>query len=330
MSPDPVLSVREISKRFGSVEAVRKLSFEVRAGEIFGFLGPNGAGKTTTLRMLMGITAPDSGSIRFDGEETLDRSRAGYLPEERGLFDDIPVLETLAYLGSLRGMSLADARAAARPLLERLGLGDRVREAVGTLSKGNQQKVQFVGAVLHRPSLIVLDELFSGLDPVNQEIFSQMAREQRDQGAAVLISSHQLDLVERLADRFLLISRGREVLSGTLEEMRGRATGGACDVLRLHIAPRGGARSEVEELREELAMRAGGAPVEVRSREDGTAWLEILMPREIDLGPVVAVAAQRAAIRKIETERIPLREIYLRAVHEGSQAAAETEEAARA
>lgn len=325
MPPDPILLVQKISKRFGPLEAVRGLSFELRAGEIFGFLGPNGAGKTTTLRMLMGITAPDSGVVRFHGRGALDRSRAGYLPEERGLFEDTPVIETLAYLGSLRGMGLAEARAAAKPWLDRLGLGDRIREHVGALSKGNQQKVQFIGAVLHRPSLVVLDEPFSGLDPVNQEVFSGMMRDLRDQGTAVLISAHQLDLVERLADRFLLISRGREVLSGTLDEMRSRAAGGMEETLKLHIAPPSGTELDAPALREELASCADGAQVEAQSAGDGTVRVEVLLPRGVDLGPLVSIAAGRGAILGIETRRIPLHEIYLRAVQDEGESMEESE-----
>jgi ABC-2 type transport system ATP-binding protein len=226
-------------------------------------------------------------------------------------------------------MSLAEARAAAKPLLERLGLGDRIREKVGALSKGNQQKVQLVGAILNRPSLAVLDEPFSGLDPINQEVFSALMRDLRDQGTAVLLSAHQLDLVERLADRFLLISRGREVLAGTLEEMRGRAAAGMDEVLQLHLAPPDGARLNLAALREDLAARARGAAVDVRAGGGGTARIEVLLPRGTDLGPLVTVAAERAAIVRIETRRIPLHEIYLRAV-QGGEAVDEAEVTANA
>jgi ABC-2 type transport system ATP-binding protein len=319
-----VLSVQTISKQFGSLRAVQDLSFDVGSGEIFGFLGPNGAGKTTTLRMLMGITAPDSGTVRYEGRERLVRGRAGYLPEERGLFEDTPVLETLAYLGALRGMSLAEARSAACPLLERLGLGDRVKEKVGALSKGNQQKVQLVGAILHRPALAVLDEPFSGLDPINQERFSGLMRELRDQGTAVLLSAHQLDLVERLADRFLLISRGREVLSGTLDEMRRAAAGGMEEVLQIHLAPRSGGLDR-DSLSTALAGRAPGAEVELRPGENGSLRIEALLPNGTDLGPLVAAVAERGVVLRIETRRLPLHEIYLRAVHEGGGSITESE-----
>ncbi len=223
----PLLEVDRVSKRFGDLRAVTELSFTVRRGEVFGFLGPNGAGKTTTLRMILDITRPDAGEVRFERRPGIDRARSGYLPEERGLFEDMPVLDTLVYLGALRGMSTRDARDAARAWLERVGLTDRAAEKVNALSKGNQQKVQFGGAVIHRPALVVLDEPFSGLDPLNQDLFLGLMRELRDAGTAVLLSAHHLDLVERLADRFLLIARGRALLAGTLEEIRRAVSGGS-------------------------------------------------------------------------------------------------------
>ena len=316
MSDVPILTVERVTKRFGDLHAVRDLSFEVHGGEIFGFLGPNGAGKTTTLRMIMGITAPDHGAVRLDGASRLDRARVGYLPEERGLFEDVPVLETLAYLGALRGMSLAAARAAALPLLERLGLAGRAREKLNALSKGNQQKVQFIGAVLHRPALAVLDEPFAGLDPLNQELFLALMRELRDQGTTVLLSAHQLDLVERLADRFLLIARGSPVLSGTLQEIRRQAAGGMAEVLRLQLEARGAGALDVAALTAEVSALVPGARVE--AQPDGAAVrLVALLPGGSDLAPVLAALGRRAAIRRVETRALPLHEIYLRAVREG-------------
>jgi ABC-2 type transport system ATP-binding protein len=320
-----VLSIQNVAKRFGALEAVRDLSFEVRAGEIFGFLGPNGAGKTTTLRMIMGITAPDSGVVRTEGREELDRARIGYLPEERGLFEDTPVLETVAYLGALRGMDVKQARAAALPLLERLGLAERVRDRVGALSKGNQQKVQLAGAILHRPALAVLDEPFSGLDPINQEVFSGLMRELKGQGTAVLLSAHQLDLVERLADRFLLISRGREVLSGTLEEMRRKAAGGRDELLSVHLAPRAGERLDRQALAQAIAPVTGGAETEWHDGADAILRFEALLSRGADLGPLLGRLAERAALVRVETRSLPLHEIYLRAVREGGETVSEEE-----
>ena len=322
---EPVLSVHGIAKRFGDLQAVHPLTFEVRPGEIFGFLGPNGAGKTTTLRMLLGISEPDSGTLRFEGAAHIDRSRVGYLPEERGLFEDAPVLETVTYLGELRGLSAAAARAAALPLLERLELGGRAHEKVSTLSKGNQQKVQFVGAVLHGPALVVLDEPFSGLDPVNQELFGLLMREMRDRGAAVLLSAHQLDLVERLADRFLLISHGREVLSGSLEEIRTRAAGGVDDVVQLHLSPHANLPLDGEAVRAKLAERMNAGRAELRDGSAATTRIDLWLPHGMDLGPLLSVASEHAQVRRVETRRVPLHEIYLRAVRAAGVAPAETE-----
>ena len=321
----PALEVRDIAKRYGDLQAVHPLSFEVRPGEIFGFLGPNGAGKTTTLRMLMGITAPDSGELRFEGKPQLDRSRVGYLPEERGLFEDSPVLDTVAYLGELRGLSRTAARAAATPMLQRLGLANRLKEKVNTLSKGNQQKVQLVAAVLHSPALVVLDEPFSGLDPLNQELFVDLMREMRDRGAAVLLSAHQLDLVERLGDRFLLISHGRAVLAGTLEEIRRQAAGGVDDVVQLHLAPRNGSALDGEALRGTLAALLPGGRAELRDVTPASVRIDLGLPAGTDLGPLLAAAAQHAQVRRVETRRLPLHEIYLQAVRASGGPVAETE-----
>jgi ABC-2 type transport system ATP-binding protein len=237
MSPPPILAVEQITKTFGDVRAVDGISFEVGPGEILGFLGPNGAGKTTTLRMILEITRPDAGRVVWGDGGGLDRRRIGYLPEERGVFEDAGVLAMLAYLGTLRGMDDRAAQAAAAAWLERLGLADRARHKVGTLSKGNQQKVQFAGAILHRPALAVLDEPFSGLDPINQELVIGLIRELRDQGVAVLLSAHQLNLAERLCDRFYLIARGRGVLEGTLERIRTQVARGAGEVLEVDLRP---------------------------------------------------------------------------------------------
>jgi ABC-2 type transport system ATP-binding protein len=323
---DPILALDHVGKRFGDLQAVADLSFAIRPGEIFGFLGPNGAGKTTTLRMIMGITAPDAGSIRHGVPGRLDRRRVGYLPEERGLFEDAPVLDTLAYLGALRGLRLAEARAAALPLLERLGLAERAGEKVTTLSKGNQQKVQLIAAVLHRPALVVLDEPFSGLDPLNQETFIALMRELREQGAAVLLSAHQLDLVERLADRFLLISRGRGVLAGTLEEMRGRAADGRDEVLRLQLEPHDGPAPDERALRDRVAGLLPGAEAGLRT-DAGAWWLEVPLPRGSDVGPLLAALAPFFALRRVETRTLPLHEIYLRAVRADAGAREERDDA---
>ncbi|MCC6650518.1 MAG: ATP-binding cassette domain-containing protein [Candidatus Eisenbacteria bacterium] len=316
----PLLAVQGIRKRFGDFEAVRGLSFEVRAGEVFGFLGPNGAGKTTSLRMLMNITRPDAGSVTFMGGPVMDRRLVGYLPEERGLFEDATLIDTLVYLGTLRGMSRADARAEGKRWLERLGFTERLTARLNTLSKGNQQKVQFLGAVIHRPALAVLDEPFSGLDPLNQELFLDLIGELRARGAAVLLSAHQLTLAERLCDRLLLIANGAELLSGTLDEIRLRAAGGASEEVKLELRRGAGGGSG-----DPVAAVARVAPgVECRAGEEreGLVTLDVALPAGSDLGPLLAELARAWRIERISTSALSLHEIYVRAVRGADPAAA--------
>jgi ABC-2 type transport system ATP-binding protein len=312
-----MLEVIAVRKQYGDVAAAMDVSFDVRAGEVFGFLGPNGAGKTTTLRMILGITRPDAGRVVFDGRDGVDPVRVGYLPEERGLFGDAPVEDVLEYLGTLRDMTPRAARAAARAWLERLDLGARRRDKVAALSKGNQQKAQFAGAVMHRPALAILDEPFSGLDPLNQELFLDLIRELRDQGTAVLLSAHHLDLIERLADRFFLIARGREVLAGTLAEMRAHAVGGAERVLSVSVA---GAPS-AEAVRDALRAAAPGE-VRVQAAGDGAWGVEIESAEGADLAPALAALAARFRVTAVDSRALRLHEIYLRAVREDGVAAA--------
>jgi ABC-2 type transport system ATP-binding protein len=311
VSATPLLAVEQVSKRFGDLQAVDRVSFEVRPGEVLGFLGPNGAGKTTTLRMLMEITRPDSGRVLWEGRPAIDRRRIGYLPEERGLFEDARLLDTLVYLGSLRGMSRAAAREEGRRWLERLQLAERVNAKLNTLSKGNQQKVQLAGAILHGPALAVLDEPFSGLDPLNQELFLDIVREMRDRGVAVLLSAHQLNLVERLCDRFHLIARGRGVLEGTLDEIRRRAARGAAEVLVIEL--RGASGLDQATLGPQVRAAAPDAEFRIRPGAGG-ATLEISLREGVDLSPILAALSARHRVERVQTRALSLHEIYLRAV----------------
>src|SRR5687767_652672 len=234
---DPLLVVRDVHKEYGAVRAVDGVSVDVRSGEIVALLGPNGAGKTTLIRMLVGLTRPDRGTVayHFDGAQRpgLPAHALGYLPEERGLYQDVSAARTLAYFGRLRGMNRPDAARAAAEWLDRFALSDRGNEPLKALSKGNQQKVQFASTVLHRPRFAILDEPFSGLDPLNQDLFVRTIHELRDAGTTVLLSAHQMHLVERLADRVILLSRGREVLRGTIPELRRRWSAGRKLVVRV-------------------------------------------------------------------------------------------------
>jgi len=223
MNDGELLRVEGVNKTFESVRAVNDVSFAVERGEILGFLGPNGAGKTTTIRMILGIFRPDSGTIRcsLDGERNhAPKERTGYLPEERGLYSDAKVLDLLVYFGELKGLARAEARESARRWLARFDLLDWESKKVEKLSKGMQQKVQFTASILHRPDLVVLDEPFSGLDPVNQNLLHEIITDLKKDGAAVLLSSHRMNLVEELCDRIFLIHNGRRVLYGDLAEIK--------------------------------------------------------------------------------------------------------------
>jgi len=228
------LRVHGVSRRFSGRIAVERLSFELRQGEVFALLGPNGAGKTTTVRMLIGILSPDEGHIEILGQDApgrLDPQQTGYLPEDRGLYQEIPILRSLVYFGRLRGLSRREAEGRAVEWLHRMGLADRKTERLDALSKGNQQRIQFIAAVLHRPALAILDEPFAGLDPLSQEFFLDLVRDLRNAGTTVLLSSHQMDLVERVADRVRLLNHGRDILSGSVGELRARL---GIETSRLH------------------------------------------------------------------------------------------------
>jgi ABC-2 type transport system ATP-binding protein len=233
-----LIQVQEVGKAFRTVRAVDGVSFEVKQGEIFALLGPNGAGKSTLVRMMIGMLPPDQGLIQwYDGNgkpSAMDAAQIGYLPEDRGLYRDQKVGRILEYFGQLRGMSTAQSKQASREWAERLEVSQYLGSKLETLSKGNQQKVQVAAAVLHRPRLALLDEPFSGLDPLNQEMMLGVIRSLQEQGTTVLLSAHQLELVERLADRVFLLAQGRRVMSGTVPELKASRHSGYA--LRIHFA----------------------------------------------------------------------------------------------
>lgn len=218
----PRLDVDSLSKSYGTVHALSDTSFSVDPGEVFGFVGSNGSGKTTTMRIILGVLSADDGEVRWDGRpiDAAVRRRIGYMPEERGLYPKMKVGDQLTYLARLYGLRPADAKDAVARWTERLGIAERVGDEVQKLSLGNQQRVQLAAALTHSPDLLVLDEPFSGLDPVAVEVMSDVLNEESARGAPVLFSSHQLDLVERLCDRVGIIKNGRMVAVGTLDELR--------------------------------------------------------------------------------------------------------------
>jgi ABC-2 type transport system ATP-binding protein len=224
MSSKNLVVVENVKKVFGKKTAVADVSFRVRGGEVFGLLGPNGAGKTTTIRMILDIFKPDGGHIEVFDEPMKPASadRIGYMPEERGLYPDMRVLDCLVHLGSLKGLPRGAAKERAAVYLERLELGDQHRTKVKDLSRGMTQKVQVIAAVLHDPDLLIIDEPFANLDPVNSQLVRDIFLELRNRGKAVIMTSHQMGLVEAMCDRIAMIHHGLVVLEGTVAEVRRR------------------------------------------------------------------------------------------------------------
>jgi ABC-2 type transport system ATP-binding protein len=216
------LAVNGLTKKFGKVQALDGVSFEVGTGEVFGFVGSNGAGKTTTMRIILGVLAADSGQVTWDGHQInfADRKQIGYMPEERGLYPKMKVGEQLTYLAKLKGLTPKDAKATVEKWTETLGIHTRLKDDVQKLSLGNQQRVQLAAALVSDPKALILDEPFSGLDPVAVDVMSKVLKQRAAEGVPVIFSSHQLDLVERLCDRVGIIAAGRMVAIGTIAELR--------------------------------------------------------------------------------------------------------------
>ncbi|SDS34300.1 ABC transporter ATP-binding protein [Corynebacterium timonense] len=221
----PTLVIDNLHKRFGEVQALRGMSLSVRPGEVYGFVGSNGAGKSTTMRIALGVLSADEGEVLFDDSplDTTSRRRIGYMPEERGLYNKDKILDQLVFFATLHGLSRAVATKNATQLLEELGLADRADDTVEALSLGNQQRVQLAASLVHDPDILILDEPFSGLDPVAVDVMSEMLLERaRTHNIPVLFSSHQLDLVQRLCDRVGIVAAGSMVAEGTVDELRSR------------------------------------------------------------------------------------------------------------
>ena len=291
-----MLSVEGIGKRFGRIAALDGCSFAVERGRMLGFLGPNGAGKTTTMRAIFGLVELDTGAVSWDGRPIgeAERLRFGYMPEERGLYPRMRVGEQLAYVGRLHGMDAGAARAAALRWLERLGLGERADAKVEELSHGNQQRAQLAAALVHTPELLVLDEPFAGLDPVAVRALAERLREEASRGAAVLFSSHQLDLVEEICEEVAIIDHGRIVAEGDLDALR-RASERRRVELRLDGAPRDWSPS----LRGvDLVERANG---DVR----------LLVDRDVDPQAVLAEAERAAPVVEFSYGPPSLEELFL-------------------
>ncbi len=296
------LSVEDIRKRYKTTQAVDGLSFAVEEGRIFAFLGPNGAGKSTSVRILLGLTRADSGVIRFhrapDGARPAPEA-VGYLPEERGLYLDQSVLDTLVYLARLRGIDKSKAVQCTSDWLERFELLDRREEKIEALSKGNQQKVQVIAAIQHEPEVLFLDEPFSGLDPINQEKMLDLLRELKDRGTTILISAHQMALVERLADDLLLMSEGRCVLQGPVSRIIADNAGGT----RLSLGLGG-----------EADLRLLRGQQGILELEETKGRVDMLLDSSVNLNELLTYLSSNLQLESIHTQRANLHDIYVEAV----------------
>jgi ABC-2 type transport system ATP-binding protein len=298
----PTLELRDLAKAYRSVVAVERVSFSVRPGRIFGLLGPNGAGKTTTLRMIMDILAPDRGEVLVFGRRRRreDLERIGYLPEERGLYQKMRVADHLLFLGELHGLRRAEARSRIERWLARVGLADHGRSKVEELSKGMQQKVQLVGTLLHEPEILVLDEPFSGLDPINQGLFKDLLAEYRSLGRTILFSTHIMEQAEKLCDHICLISRGRTLLTGELATIKRDLRGNT-----YRLVAEG-----------DLASLGAVEGVESVVAEEGAARL-ILAPG-VAGSSVLEALVGRLTVHEFRSEEPDLETIFIKAVQDAN------------
>jgi ABC-2 type transport system ATP-binding protein len=305
-----MLEVDGLTKRYGTKLALSELSFSVRPGEVYGFVGANGAGKTTAMRIMLGVLAADSGVVRWQGKPVTfeTRRRFGYMPEERGLYPKMRVTEHLVYLARLHGLDLGTATRSADALTERLGVAERRNDAIEKLSLGNQQRVQLAAALVHAPEVLVLDEPFSGLDPVGVDALAGVLLERARRGVPVVFSSHQLDLVERLCDSVGIINAGRMVATGTVEDLRAQE----------------GRRQLLVIVRDAPAGWAAVIPgVTVVSERRGELVLELA--DGVDDQEVLAAAARAGRVEHFSWRQPTLTELFREAVTDADEQAAPAE-----
>ena len=295
-----MLTIDGLRKAYGSTQALDGVSLTVRPGEMVGFVGANGAGKSTTMRIAMGLLAADAGTVSWRAAPLtfVLRQRFGYMPEERGLYPKMRVVEQIAYFGRLHGMPAAAANTAAAALVERMGVLAAPRDYVQALSLGNQQRVQLAAALVHDPDLLILDEPFSGLDPVGVDTMADvLAQRRRERGTGVLFSSHQLELVERICDRVVIVQKGRIVADGTLDELR---SGAAREELRVTVD----------------ASDASWVPAGTQILDrDGTSYLLHLDDPDTDQR-VLAAAAAAGRVEQFGWRTPSLAELYREVVSE--------------
>ena len=297
-----ILAVRDVRKTFGDVRAVDGVSFAVRRGTITGLLGRNGAGKTTTIRMITGIFMPDSGEIQWlAGQDVAFRDRIGYLPEERGLYKQMKVVELLLFLAEIKNRRPSEVRPKIDQWLERFELTDKRDAKVEELSKGNQQKVQLIGTLLHDPDLIILDEPQSGLDPVNMVLVRNLLRDLRQEGKTILLSTHMMAEAEKMADEIIIIHRGKVVLEGTLDEVRGSF---GRNTLHIDFDGDGAFLGTLPQVRKS-AIQSHSAELSLAEGSDPQKILEACMPSlRIRRFEIAAPSLEEIFIEKVGSETL--------------------------
>jgi len=303
---EAAIRLRGVTKTFSGHVAVNELSLDVPRGSVFGLLGPNGAGKTTTLRMVMNIFAPDAGTIEILGRPSdhAARDRIGYMPEERGLYPRMVLEEQLVFMAAIKGVGRKEAARRLGPWLERLGLADWRKKKVNELSKGMQQKAQFIATVLHEPEVLIMDEPMSGLDPVGMDVMREVMLDLHRKGATIVLSSHQMEAVERLCDRVALINRGQKVLDGSVAEVKARH----------------GKNTVV------LAFDGDGAFLGalpgVAKVTDFGQYVEVRLQDGADPQPLLREAASRLRLRRFEIVEPSLHDIFVETVTKDGKEAA--------
>ncbi len=299
----PSLELQSVGKSFGNLTAVDSVSFAVPRGTIYGLLGPNGAGKTTTLRMIMDIIAPDFGLVLLNGHprHRADLARVGYLPEERGLYRKMTVVDQLAFLAELHGLRRRESLPSIESWLERVELADWGKKKVEELSKGMQQKVQLIGTILHDPDLLILDEPFSGLDPINQGLFKDLLADYRKQGKTIIFSTHIMEQAEKLCDHICLISQGRTILEGELSTIKRRLGGNSYRLI---------ADGDLERLDEVKGVQQA-------LFHDNTA--KLLLEPDAGGADVLKELVGFLTVHEFQSQEPDLEEIFIKAVRDATQ-----------
>ncbi|QHS23691.1 ABC transporter ATP-binding protein [Virgibacillus sp. MSP4-1] len=292
---ETVLTVDRLGKSFKDTRIIRDISFHVKKGEIMAILGPNGAGKTTTIRSIMGIMYPDEGSVEFHNHtsKVIPRHKIGYLPEERGLYKNVKVMDILLYFAELKDYPLKKAKQRALEYLKKFGLEGKDQVSIEELSKGMGQKVQFIASIIHEPELLILDEPFSGLDPVSQEVFKDEIKELAQNGTAILLSSHQMNLVEQLCDRLFLIHRGQKIIYGTIDEVKKEYANFKCTILGSHN-------------REELE-----AMTQVQRVEQNDNVSTLYLAQDVHIPTWLKQLPDGLDIQELRIDRVSLHEIFV-------------------